>query len=179
MSHLTTAASTASARRADARSPRPARRSAGAARAERPRYASTAQALRELDHDQAELDRARALLAQGRALQEGDPRGSFEQVHRAALRAAGVLVARANRRRKRSLPLNVWSALERIGGPARERAEEMSELVAERARLDRRLQELPDPALLAQHIERTAAHIDEVAASLVDDLPAAVAGLSS
>ncbi|MDN6301563.1 MAG: hypothetical protein L0J57_00730, partial [Brachybacterium sp.] len=61
--------------------------------------------LARLDQDQADLERARDLLRQGRSQLEGDPRAAFELVHRAALRGAGVLVSRANRERRRPLPM--------------------------------------------------------------------------
>ena len=72
--------------------------------------------LAHLDQDQADLERARDLLHQGEAAIADDPREAFELIHRAALRGAGIIVARANRDRRRRLPLNVWTALERIGG---------------------------------------------------------------
>ena len=45
--------------------------------------------LARLDQDQADLERARQLLQQGRELAPVDPREAFELVHRAALRGAG------------------------------------------------------------------------------------------
>ncbi|ATG55329.1 hypothetical protein CFK41_11555 [Brachybacterium ginsengisoli] len=127
--------------------------------------------LARLDQDQADLDRARDLLHQGRMLMDSDPRGAFELIHRAALRGAGVLVSRANRERRRALPLNVWTALERLGGEDAERAEELGPLVHERARLDRDASAMPDPALLSGHLEGTAAHLEAVARRLLEDLP--------
>lgn len=127
--------------------------------------------LAQLDQDQADLERARDLLQQARMLEGIDPREAFELVHRAALRGAGVLVARANRARRRRLPLNVWSALERLGGEDAERAAALGPLVAERARLDRDASAQPEPALLRRHLEETAAHLDRVAQQLVADLP--------
>src|SRR5699024_9075746 len=105
------------------------------------RYARTAARaqrlwLVQLDEDMAALQRARDLLQQGRDRAATDPRAAFELVHRAALRGAGVLVTRANRERRRKLPLNVWTALDRIGGPEAERSEQLAPLVAERQRLD-------------------------------------------
>ena len=47
----------------------------------------------------------------GEAAIADDPREAFELIHRAALRGAGIIVARANRDRRRRLPLNVWTAL--------------------------------------------------------------------
>lgn len=126
--------------------------------------------LAQLDQDQADLERARDLLQQGRMLEGIDPREGFELVHRAALRGAGVLVARANRARRRRLPLNVWTALERLGGEGAERAEALRPLVAERARLDRDARALPAPELLRRHLDETAAHLDHVARELVSDL---------
>ena len=103
------------------------------------------------------------------------PREAFELVHRAALRGAGVLVARANRERRRALPLNVWSALERLGGEDAARAEALAPLVAERTRLDRDQSALPDPVLLEQHLAQTSSHLDRVAERLLEDLPAPLA----
>lgn len=131
-----------------------------------------------LDQDQADLDRARELLRQAREHAEEAPRDAFELVHRAALRGAGVLVSRANRERRRPLPRNVWSALERLGGDEVSRAEEVAPMVAERARLDRDLSLPPDPALLGRHLECTAAHLDLVAERLLEDLPAPLAELA-
>lgn len=135
--------------------------------------------LARLDQDQADLERARDLLAQGRSLLEVDPRGAFELTHRAALRGAGVLVSRANRERRRALPLNVWSALERLGGQDAERAAQLAPLVAERARLDREAAAQPDPELLHSHLEATAAHLEAIAQRLLEDLPGHVAELSA
>ncbi|MBB5832009.1 hypothetical protein [Brachybacterium aquaticum] len=135
--------------------------------------------LARLDQDQADLERARQLLQQAHELAGPAPRESFELVHRAALRCAGVLVARANRERRRALPLNVWTALDRLGGAAAERSAQMAPMVAERMRLDRDPRALPAPDLLAQHLADTAAHLAEVAASLVADLPARLAELTA
>lgn len=134
--------------------------------------------LAQLDQDQADLERARDLLRQGRELAETQPRDAFELVHRAALRGAGVLVSRANRERRRALPLNVWSALERLGGADAERAEQLRPLVAERRRLDRGGASVPDPELLHRHLEQTEAHLEEVSRRLLEDLPAHVAELT-
>lgn len=127
--------------------------------------------LARLDQDQADLERARDLLRQGRSQLEGDPRAAFELVHRAALRGAGVLVSRANRERRRPLPMNVWAALERLGGQDAERAEQLGPLVAERMRLDRERSALPDPELLRVHLEGTGAHLEAIAQRLLADLP--------
>lgn len=127
--------------------------------------------LARLDQDQADLERARQLLQQARELAGIAPREAFELAHRAALRGAGVLVARANRERRRALPLNVWTALDRLGGEDAERSDAIAPLVAERARLDRDHAALPDPGLLEQHLEGTAAHLDRVAERLLEDLP--------
>ncbi|MGP9537866.1 SAV_6107 family HEPN domain-containing protein [Brachybacterium sp. AOP43-C2-M15] len=133
--------------------------------------------LARLDQDQADLERARELLGQGRRLAEVEPREAFELVHRAALRGAGVLVARANRERRRALPLNVWTALERLGGEDAERAERLTPLVSERMRLDRDGSARPDPELLQQHLADTSAHLDAIAERLLADLPAHLAEL--
>lgn len=127
--------------------------------------------LARLDQDQADLERARDLLRQGRSLQEDDPREAFELIHRAALRGAGVLVSRANRERRRALPLNVWTALERLGGQDAERAQQLAPLVAERMRLDREGSARPDPELLCSHLEGTATHLERIAQRLLEDLP--------
>ena len=135
--------------------------------------------LAQLDQDQADLERARQLWAQGRELSEVAPREAFELVHRAALRGAGVLVARANRARRRALPLNVWAAMERMGGEDAERAERLAPLVAERTRLDRDGSALPDPALLERHLEETSAHLARISQRLLEDLPGHAADLAT
>lgn len=140
--------------------------------------ASRRGALARFDADQADLQRAEALLARARAEQESDPRSAFELTHRAALRGAGVLVTRANRERRRKLPLNVWTALDRLGGPARERAEQIPELVRERDRLDRDPAARPDPELLRRHLHDTSAHLARVREEILSDLPAAMVALS-
>lgn len=134
--------------------------------------------LARLDEDQAGVERARLLLAEGERLAASDPREAFELVHRAALRGAGVLVQRANRERRRRLPLNVWTALERLGGEAAQRAEQMAPMVAERARLERTPDAAPDPVLLRSHIERTGQHLAAVAEHLLDDMPQGVVALA-
>lgn len=135
--------------------------------------------LAQLDQDQADLERARHLWAQGDELREIAPREAFELVHRAALRGAGVLVARANRARRRALPLNVWAAMERMGGEDAERAERLGPLVAERTRLDRDGTALPDPTLLERHLEETSAHLARISERLLEDLPGRVTDLSA
>ncbi|MDN5820519.1 MAG: hypothetical protein L0H74_01410 [Brachybacterium sp.] len=135
--------------------------------------------LARLDQDQADLERARDLLRQGRSQLEDDPRGAYELIHRAALRGAGVLVSRANRERRRALPLNVWTALERLGGQDAERAEQLGPLVAERMRLDRERAAQPDPELLRSHLEGTGAHLERVAQRLLEDLPTHVTDLAA
>jgi len=134
--------------------------------------------LAHLDADQACLQRARQLLQQGRELSATEPRDAFELAHRAALRGAGVLVTRANRERRRPLPLNVWRALERIGGSAAERSAELTELVAERERLDRDPAAQPDPVLLERHLEQTARHLEQVADLLLEELPGPLTALA-
>lgn len=132
--------------------------------------------LAQLDQDQAALQRARSLLQDARDRAEDEPRAAFELVHRAALRGAGVLVTRANRRRRRKLPLNVWTALERIGGA--DRAAQLEPLVAERGRLDRDPSAQPDALLLDRHLDQTADHIEQVAAQLTDELPEPMTALA-
>lgn len=134
--------------------------------------------LAHLDQDQADLDRARTLLRQGSDVAASNPREAFELVHRAALRGAGILVARANCDRRRRLPLNVWTALERLGGEDAERASALPPLVAERARLDRDPSARPDPQLLDEHLRDTGRHLDEVSRRLVSDLPEHVTSLA-
>lgn len=134
--------------------------------------------LAQLDQDQADLERARDLLRQGQELSPVAPREAFELVHRAALRGAGVLVARANRGRRRRLPLNVWTAMSRLGPEEAARAEQLGPLVTERMRLDRDAGTLPDPDLLQRHIEGTATHLEQIAQQLLDGLPAHVADLT-
>ncbi|MBK0330527.1 hypothetical protein I8D64_03840 [Brachybacterium sp. MASK1Z-5] len=133
-----------------------------------------------LDQDLAALERAEAMLARAQELAGTDPRASYELVHRAALRTAGVLVTRANRTRRRKLPLNVWTALDRMGGDRRRWAEDASRFVVERDRLDRDQRATPDPVLLALHREGTRARIaqvrEELLASLAPSEAVALAG---
>lgn len=131
-----------------------------------------------LDEDLAGLERARFLLAEGERAAGTSPREAYELVHRAALRGAGVLVQRANRERRRRLPLNVWSALERLGGAAAERSVQMVPLVAERARLQRCPEAVPDPELLRRHIELTDRHLATVSQQLLDGMPEGVVALA-
>jgi hypothetical protein len=126
--------------------------------------------LTRLDQDLAVLARAEQLLAHSDEVGLSDPRTSYELIHRAALKAAGVLVTRANRSRRRRLPLNVWTALTRLGGDGRAWAQEATVFVVERDRLDRDQQATPDPDLLARHRDLTAAHIESVRQVLVDAL---------
>ena len=135
--------------------------------------------LARLDQDQADLERARDLLQQAHSSVQEDPREAFELTHRAALRGAGVLVARANRERRRPLPLNVWTALARLGGEDAERAEALAPLVSERMRLDRDPSAVPDPVLMERHLEETAAHLVHVSQRLLEDLPAHVTDLAA
>lgn len=135
--------------------------------------------LAQLDQDQADLERARELLRQGRELAPVEPRAAFELVHRSALRGAGVLVSRANRERRRRLPLNVWTAMERLGGEDAERAESLAPLVSERMRLDRDDSAQPDPELLERHLTGTAKHLELIAQRLLDGLPTHLTDLAA
>lgn len=134
--------------------------------------------LHRFDEDQADLERARQLLSAAREREVTDPRGAFELVHRAALRGAGILVARANRERRRKLPLNVWAALERMGPAERDRALSLVPLVAERMRLDRDPRAMPEPELLSRHLQDTAAHLEVVGEILLEDLPGSLTALA-
>lgn len=93
-------------------------------------------ALRRLEAALSALDQAEQLLERAQEMRGTDPRASFELVHRAALKGAGVVIEQANRERKRPLPLNAWTALARLGGVHREWAVSAEPMVAERARLD-------------------------------------------
>ena len=78
-----------------------------------------------------------------------------------------------------ALPLNVWAAMERMGGEDSERAERLAPLVAERTRLDRDSSALPDPALLERHLEETSAHLARISQRLLEDLPGHAADLAT
>ncbi|MGX6404167.1 hypothetical protein [Dermabacter hominis] len=89
-------------------------------------------ALREIRELNADLDRLEAFEAEIHAsLNEAGVSAAerFERVHRAALKIAGLAIRRANTQRKRKLPLNVWVALERMGGMHRARAREAARFV--------------------------------------------------
>lgn len=136
------------------------------------------QQLRHLDADLEMLERAQLLLEEAESAARARPREAFELSHRAALRIAGVLVARANRGRRRPLPLNAWRALEMIGGAAAERAREMTVLVRERDRLDLDDRAQPDRDLLLHHLRSTRRHLEEVRAELIGDLPTSALALA-
>lgn len=124
--------------------------------------APTARDLARLDADLHALERARALLREGELRAASDPRAAFELTHRAALKAAGVVIEQANRERRRRLPLNVWTALARCGLEQRRWAQEAAPFVAERARLDADSTAQPDPRLLAEHRAMTARRIEAI-----------------
>lgn len=89
-------------------------------------------ALREIRQLNASLDRLDALetdIRESSAEGELNVAERFERVHRAALKVAGLAIERANAQRKRKLPLNVWQALERMGGVHRVRAREAARFV--------------------------------------------------
>lgn len=131
--------------------------------------------LARLDRALVVLERSEALVAEAATLREVDPRAAFELVHRAALRAAGVVIDEANRGRVRRLPLNAWAALRRCGEVHRAWAEEVAPMVAERARLDAHPEARVDPALLDAHARSTRERIAAVRAEItVALLPAAV-----
>lgn len=137
-------------------------RAAGAASAPRATRADLAR----LDRALAELERAEGLLAHARRERDTDPRAAFELVHRAALRAAGVVIDQANRHRRRKLPLNAWVALSRCGGVHRRWAQEVEPMVAERRRLDADAAAMPDLDLLDLHCRTTAERIAGVRAEI-------------
>lgn len=93
----------------------------------------------------------------------------FEHVHRAALKVAGLAIERANAQRKRKLPLNVWKALERMGGKHRERAREAARFV-ELRRVAGNYWE-PTGAIgerdVLEHAEHTLAYLHEVKEELL------------
>lgn len=124
------------------------------------------------------LDRAEDLLGRARRTAATDPAAAFELCHRAALRTAGVVIERENRRRRRRLPLNAWRALTRCGADHVAWAEQMRPLVAERDRLSRADRSVPDPSLLREHLALTSRRIEAVRMELMDAaLPtAALAG---
>lgn len=127
-----------------------------------------APALRRFCEDSAQVDRAVALLQQAQAASDLAER--FELAHRAALRAAGVLVARANRERRRPLPLNVWTALRRLGEEGTALAESFAPLVRLRERLARDTDaDIPAP-LLEKQRELTEQLIARVREQLLKDL---------
>ncbi|SHW89831.1 Uncharacterised protein [Mycobacteroides abscessus subsp. abscessus] len=89
-------------------------------------------ALREIRQLNASLDRLETLetdIRESSAEEEMNVAERFERVHRAALKVAGLAIERANAQRKRKLPLNVWQALERMGGVHRVRAREAARFV--------------------------------------------------
>lgn len=120
-----------------------------------------------LDRALDELDRAQSLLDRAEAVADTDPRAAFELAHRAALRAAGVVIDRANRARRRRLPLNAWQALSRLGATHRDWAREVEPMVAERRRLDGNEGAVPDLDLLARHCRSTRERIAAVRAETV------------
>ncbi len=89
-------------------------------------------ALREVRQLNAELDRLEAIETEIRdAREEGSMSTAerFERIHRAALKVAGLAIERQNAQRKRKLPLNVWKALEHMGGKHRARALDVARFV--------------------------------------------------
>ncbi len=136
-------------------------------------------ALRLLDADLQVIERAESFLQEAEQLMVEQPREAFELIHRAALRVAGVLVTRANRERKRPLPLNVWAALRRLGRRPAARAEDVAVMVAERELLDRDPSRVPTAELLRVHLENTRAHTQEVREEVLDVLPGRIAALAS
>lgn len=127
---------------------------------------SRAADLRRADADLIALEHAEQLLRRARAVRGEDPRTAFELTHRAALRTAGVVIERANRERKRRLPLNAWAALERCGPMHRRWSAETAPMVAERDRLAAGPAALPDPLLLEEHLSVTAERITALRAEL-------------
>lgn len=132
--------------------------------------------LERLDRALVVLERCESLLVEAEQLREEDPRASFELVHRAALRAAGVVIEQANRGRVRRLPLNAWTALSRCGELHREWAAEVAPMVAERSRLDAHPEARVDPALRDAHARRTRERIAAVRAEITVALLPAVVG---
>lgn len=127
-------------------------------------------ALRQFCADSAALDRAAQLLREADAANTSAER--FELAHRASLRAAGVLVARANRRRRRPLPLNVWTALRRLGAEGDSLADAFAPLVTQRERLARDADAEVPAQLLADQRELAAGLIARVREVLLEELDA-------
>ncbi|WP_106506330.1 hypothetical protein [Brachybacterium timonense] len=137
---------------------------------------TTGAALRRLDADLAALERAEQILCHA---ESQDGRDAFELAHRAALRIAGVVISRANRSRRRPLPLNVWAALSRLGGEHARRAEECEPFVRERALLDREERREPDADLIARHCAGTREHLRRVRELCLADIAQPVVALAS
>ncbi|MDO5646177.1 MAG: hypothetical protein Q4G21_10905 [Dermabacter sp.] len=94
---------------------------------------------------------------------------SFEQVHRGALKVAGIVKERANAQRKRPLPLNVWRAIARCGGVHQARALEVEPFVRLRQRAEASTQHAAQisAADVRAHVAGTLAHMDAVRAELM------------
>lgn len=129
-------------------------------------------ALREIRQLNADLDQLEDLeVAIRGSLGEGDMCAAerFEHVHRAALKVAGLAIERANAHRKRKLPLNVWKALERMGGKHRERAREAARFVELRRAAGNYWE--PTGAIgerdVLEHAEHTLAYLHEVKEELL------------
>ncbi|MCS6712391.1 hypothetical protein JSY14_10275 [Brachybacterium sp. EF45031] len=122
---------------------------------------------RRLDAELDRLAQAQRLLARARGARAEAPRDAFALSHLAALRGAGILVRRAAATRRRRLPLNVWQALHRVGGEDAAWAQQMEPLVREGERLERSERHHPDPRLLAQHLELTAAALARIEQELL------------
>lgn len=134
-----------------------------------PRTARAASpALRLFSRDMTALERAEDLLRSAEKASSETER--FELTHRAALRAAGVLIARANRERRRPLPLNVWVALQRMGPQGRRIAEDFAPMVRERESLERSPHSRPQPELLDAQHRLTTDLLQSVREQLVEDL---------
>lgn len=94
----------------------------------------------------------------------------FERVHRVALKSAGVVRDRANRERKRPLPLNVWVALGRLGARHKERAAEVAKFVAvrQRAEASRIGETLVTRELVEEHRAGTLEYVRSLYAEMMD-----------
>lgn len=147
--------------------------------AARPRTGGSAiRAVRLLDADLEAWERAAQMHREAAAICAADPRTAFELVHRSALKCAGILVDRANRDRRRKLPMNVWTALSRVDASGAERAAQIAPMVAERSRLDRDSSARPDPALLSEHLEATQEHLALVRELIAAEFAGEGAGLA-
>lgn len=125
--------------------------------------ASLARARQRRDSSARLLDSAHAYVAlSSTALEEGFVGDAFESAYRAALRCAGVKVARSPVAQRARLPRSVWEQLKLVDEPGRIRAAEFAQYSRLRSRVLSGIEAEPAPSTVEELLSLVESFMQEV-----------------